>query len=104
QRDEVQQAVYDATRNLLEEIASQIQLCLRYFAVTFRGHRPQKIVLSGGESFNTDVQNVLTKLLSLPVERSSINAWTTAIGLALKKTSLSMTHPETINNLEAAHA
>src|SRR6185437_3304130 len=38
-RDSVRQAVFDATRTMLEVMGREISLCLRYYSVTFRGQR-----------------------------------------------------------------
>src|SRR5439155_3053917 len=44
-RDPVRQAVFDATRSTMEELSREIALCLRYYSVTFRGQRPNKVRL-----------------------------------------------------------
>src|SRR5690606_32954060 len=48
--DPVRQAVYDATRVVAEELSREIALCLRYYTVTFRGHRPSNVRIVGGEA------------------------------------------------------
>jgi type IV pilus assembly protein PilM len=104
-RDPVRQAVSDATRSIIEDLAREISLCLRYYSVTFRGHRPNRIRLIGGEASDTHVQAILTSSLPLPVEavsplqgidvsrmkpsdrRGNLCEWGVAFGLGLKKTT-----------------
>ncbi len=44
-------AIFDATRPLIEELAKELDLCLRYYGVTFRGSRPEVICGIGGQSY-----------------------------------------------------
>jgi len=67
-RDPVRQAVFDATRAPMEELGREISLCLRYFSVTFRGHRPTKLRLIGGEACDPQLQSLLNSALLSPVE------------------------------------
>lgn len=103
-RDSVGQAVYDATRSIMEDLGREISLCLRYYSVTFRGHRPVKVRLAGGEAHNLQLQGVLNTSLTIPVEpakpfvsvdtkrmkanerRGSMSEWTLALGLGLRLT------------------
>jgi hypothetical protein len=68
--DSVRQAVYDTTRMLLETLGREIGLCLRYYSVTFRGQRPSRVRLVGGEANDPQVESVLNSALSIPVEAS----------------------------------
>jgi len=103
-KDPVRQAVLDATRSLTEELAREISLCLRYHSVTFRGHRPLKLRLIGGEAADPQLQSILGSVLPIPVEatrpmysvdttrmppaerRGRLGEWTVAFGLGLKTT------------------
>jgi type IV pilus assembly protein PilM len=102
--DPVRQAVFDSTRSLMEELAREISLCLRYYSVTFRGHRPSRVRLVGGEGSDPQLQSLLNAVLPIPVEtgklmhslnlnrmkpadrRGSLAEWSVALGLGLKKT------------------
>jgi type IV pilus assembly protein PilM len=102
--DPVRQAVFDAARSTMEELGREIALCLRYYSVTFRGQRPQKLRLLGGEAADPLLLGVLNASLGIPVEAgrplynvdtSRMDAaermgfgceWATAFGLALKMT------------------
>lgn len=100
----VRQAVNDAIRGTVEDLAREIALCLRYYSVTFRGQRPGKIRLLGGEGSDPLMLSILAAALPIPVEagrplysvdtsrmkqndrRGSMSEWATAFGLGLKKT------------------
>jgi hypothetical protein len=69
-RDPVRQAVFDATRSIMEDLGREISLCLRYFSVTFRGQRPEKVRLVGGEACDPQLHAVLNTALPIPVEPS----------------------------------
>jgi type IV pilus assembly protein PilM len=103
-KDPVRQAVFDAARSTMEELGREIALCLRYYSVTFRGQRPQKVKLIGGEAADPLLLGVLNASLGIPVEAGrplfSVDTsrmdssdrigfgseWATAFGLALKMT------------------
>jgi type IV pilus assembly protein PilM len=103
-RDPVRQAVFDATRSVMEEIGHEISLCLRYQSVTFRGNRPQRLRLFGGEAADTQLQAVLSSIVTIPVEsgrplhnvdassmksverRGLMAEWALALGLSLRRT------------------
>ncbi len=101
-KDSVRQAVYDAMRTVSEELSREIALCLRYYSVTFRGHRPSRVRVVGGEACDPQLIRQLAGGMPIPVEsgrplanvdtsrmtstdrRSGMCEWTTAFGLALK--------------------
>ena len=103
-RDPVRQAVFDATRAPMEELGREISLCLRYYSVTFRGQRPTKLRLVGGEACDPQLQALLNACLVIPVEVArplySVNIsrmkpadrqgtmceWALALGLSLRTT------------------
>ncbi len=104
-RDSVRQAVFDATRSTMEQLSREIALCLRYYSVTFRGQRPAKLRLFGGEAADPLLLGVLNAGLSIPVEAGRplfsvdtsrmdaadrmgyMSEWASAFGLSLKLTS-----------------
>ena len=106
-KDAVAAAVFDATRGLLEELAGQIAMCLRYVAVSFRQTMPSQAILMGTEVRNPHLCAALSSHLSRPItsidpfaglettemdqwiggERSS---WSIALGLGLPDISPSL--------------
>ena len=98
--NEVHRSVIDAIRSPLESIATEVELCLRYFKVTFRGTPLDQAILTGCEAnpwladffenrlgTKCDLGNPFDCLESQPnapsiLERSG--RWTTAVGLSLK--------------------
>jgi type IV pilus assembly protein PilM len=102
--DPVRQAVHDAIRSTAEELAREISLCLRYYSVTFRGQRPGKIRLLGGEGGDPLLLSILAGALPIPVQagrpllsvntdhmkpadrRGTMSEWAVAFGLGLKMT------------------
>jgi type IV pilus assembly protein PilM len=103
-RDTIRQAVASAMRPVVDELAREISLCLRYYSVTFRGHRPTKVKLVGGEGGDPQLQAMLNSVLAIPVEcgrplysvdtarmkphdrRGAMSEWALAFGLGLKFT------------------
>jgi len=63
--DSVTQSILDAIRVVVEELTKEISLCLRYCTVTFRGLRPWKIVLTGGEAFDKPLVQLLNEHLGI---------------------------------------
>src|SRR5688572_23378354 len=103
-RDPVRQAVFDAVRSIVEDLGREISLCLRYYSVTFRGQRPNKVRLVGGEASDGQLQAVLNTVLPIPAEpgrpllnvdtsrmrpvdrAGAMGEWALAFGLALRTT------------------
>ena len=100
---EVQQALFDAIRPEIEELADEINRCLRYHGVTFRGDRPAHVTFIGGETHEGGIPEMLGKRIGLPViigqpfrgintknlgpavdRRGMLSEWTVAFGLSLK--------------------
>src|SRR5439155_14233980 len=104
-RDPVAQAVFDATRGTMEELGREIALCLRYYSVTFRGQRPTRVKLIGGEASDPDLLASLQAALPIPADagrplhsidtsrmkpddrRGYMSEWAVALGLGLKLTT-----------------
>ncbi len=55
----VQRAVFDAVRPLMADLAREVSLCLRYYSVTFRGRRPERAFVVGGEAGDPCLVKVL---------------------------------------------
>jgi hypothetical protein len=101
--DRVRQAVLDATRGAMEELAQEVGLCLRYCSVTFRGQRPARVRLCGSEAADAGLRAAMQSVLALPAEVArplysvhhdampqserggTMSSWTMAMGLALRR-------------------
>lgn len=65
---DVYRAVHDAVRPIVGELVREINLCLRYCAVTFRGDRPKRVVLAGGEAYDPCLRELIDGQMNLPCE------------------------------------
>jgi type IV pilus assembly protein PilM len=102
---EIRARASDAVRPLVERIGRDIQLCLRYFAVTFRGSRPDSLTLVGGEAHEPALVDIVAPSLDIPClighplrgmgrmdamtsqdGRTLAPSWAVACGLALRGT------------------
>lgn len=63
----LRQAVLDALRPNLEELTRELDMCLRYFVVSFRGTRPEQLTLSGTMAHDSLVHEYLGGTLGLPI-------------------------------------
>jgi type IV pilus assembly protein PilM len=104
-KDPVRQHIFDATRSVMEQLGRELSLCLRYQSVTFRGQRPTRLRLMGGEGADTHLQEVLTSILTIPIEaprplysidssklkslqrQTAMGEWALVLGLALRQTT-----------------
>lgn len=63
QRDpEIARGVLEAVRPILERLAGELSMCIRYHSVTFRGQPLARLVLSGGEPNETIAQWLAQRL------------------------------------------
>jgi type IV pilus assembly protein PilM len=101
--ESVREQIDDAIRPILEQLAREVTLCLRYFAVTFRGKRPGSLTFVGGEAFTPllvtmfNEQTDIPCMVGDPLRGMGITsgagrlgaptlrpAWSVALGLALR--------------------
>ena len=101
--EQITWSVLDAIRREAEALAREISLCLRYCSVTFRGLRPARITLTGGEAYDKALVKLLAENLdfecvvgeplkgieigdtSLGADRRGVmTEWSVAAGLALR--------------------
>jgi type IV pilus assembly protein PilM len=97
------QAVIDAMSKAIEELAKEISLCFRYYAVTFRGQRPTEVVFAGGEADETTLLHALKRHLGVEITiarpfrgfdlsqanfkrrgNKEMSEWAVAVGLSMK--------------------
>lgn len=105
---ETRRAVLDAMSTSIEDLAHEISLCFRYYAVTFRGKRPDKAVFAGGEAYESALIEALRRHLGVTIDvaeplrgfdlsnatfsrrrNPQMCEWAIAVGLALKGLELS---------------
>jgi type IV pilus assembly protein PilM len=60
-------AVYEAVRPLMGDLVKEVTLCLRYYGVTFRGHPPDHIILTGGDGLEPRLGEVMAQACKTPV-------------------------------------
>jgi type IV pilus assembly protein PilM len=97
QDPEVARSVSEAIRPILERLASELAMCVRYHSVTFRGQPLVRMVLGGGEATN-HLLDVLGRQIDLRCELSDPfrtitttanlgrkGQWDVAAGLALRE-------------------
>jgi type IV pilus assembly protein PilM len=106
QRDTIERAVDEAMRTTLADLGKELSLCLRYYSVTFRGRRPDELLLTGGESTDPRLARLLADAVGVTVgpvrlhERidttaaghllgcpSRLTEWSVAAGLAMWRPS-----------------
>jgi type IV pilus assembly protein PilM len=81
-RENVERAVAEALRAAASDLAREVGLCLRYYAVTFRGRRPDQAVLAGGGAIEPQLIKALADDAGLSVEPWNILAGVDASGAA----------------------
>jgi type IV pilus assembly protein PilM len=97
------QTVIDAMSCVIEELATEVSRCFRYYAVTFRGERPKEVVFAGGEANEPALLDALKRHLSVDIkiaqplrgfdltrvnfntsEQTQLSQWAVAVGLGIK--------------------
>ena len=98
QRDpEVARSIAESTRPVLDRLATELSMCVRYFNVTFRGQRLERVVVGGGEA-NETLTDWLAERLGVccelgdplrsyerPPQTRRAGQWDVAAGLALRE-------------------
>ena len=57
--------IVDAVRGKVEELGREVALCLRYCSVTFRGLRPKRVMMTGGQAYDPAVMKLLGEQLNI---------------------------------------
>ncbi len=88
-----QRAMFEALRAPVTDLSREVDLCLRYFGVTFRGERPRAVTLIGGESLQPWLPVMFAESSGLSVQVGDPTAgvlpdagagWSSAIGAAAR--------------------
>lgn len=61
-------AVHESLRPLLEELAREVLMCLRYYGVTFKGQRPGRLMLTGTEACEPGLAAAIAQRCDTSVE------------------------------------
>jgi type IV pilus assembly protein PilM len=97
QDPEVARSIVEATRPVVERLASELAMCVRYHSVTFRGQPLVRLVLGGGEATQSLVDTLGKQLdlkcelsdpfrsLAAPANLGRRGQWDGAAGLALRE-------------------
>jgi type IV pilus assembly protein PilM len=62
------QLVADTVTATAEQLAAEISLCLRYYTVTFRGRRVERVVVAGGGAHDTTMLDIIKRRLGIETE------------------------------------
>jgi type IV pilus assembly protein PilM len=97
QDPEVARSVAEAIRPVIDRLANELSLCMRYHSVTFRGQPLNNVVLGGGEA-SAALQEAMNRQLELKCDLSDPfralptmpsagrrGQWDVAAGLALRE-------------------
>lgn len=60
-------AVYESVRPLMNELARELTMCLRYYGVTFRGAPPRQIILAGGDCLEPKLKDTLSAACNIEI-------------------------------------
>lgn len=97
QDPEIARSVAEATRPVLDRLAHELSLCIRYHSVTFRGQPLASAVIGGGEASQALVDALSTRInlkcelgdplrsIEAAVNLSRKSQWDIAAGLALRE-------------------
>ncbi len=97
------QMIANAILFVTEELAREVSLCLKYYTVTFRGNRIERVIVTGGGAYEGIVLDTLRRQLGVEVEAGQplrgfdiadvqfdgcggdlLCEWAVAVGLSLK--------------------
>jgi type IV pilus assembly protein PilM len=85
ENDPTDRAIFESVRSLLDRIAKEVSLCLRYYGVTFRGKPPDRVILSGGDSLEPRFDTLLSRAVNLPVMFDDSTSPTGELFVAIEK-------------------
>ena len=60
----------DAVRGVADGLVREVSLCARYYAVTFRGHRIERLIASGGGAYEPILLAMLRTQIGVDVDRA----------------------------------
>jgi type IV pilus assembly protein PilM len=99
QDPEITRSVQEGTRPVLEKLAGELSMCVRYHSVTFRGQPIMRVVVGGGEAASTLAEELGARLdlkcelgdplrnFELAIQTGRRGQWDLAVGMALRERS-----------------
>ena len=99
QDPEIARSVQEGTRSVLEKLAAELSMCVRYHSVTFRGQPISRVVVGGGEAASTLTEELAARLdlkcelgdplrnFELAIQTGRRGQWDLAVGMALREKS-----------------
>ncbi len=64
--ERTEHAIFEAIRPVVDELSREIAMCVRYYAVSFTGARPQFAMIVGGEAAETQLVSHMERGIGLP--------------------------------------
>ncbi len=117
----IRRMLSSAMSRTIEDLAREISLCFKYYAVTFRGERPSEVVFAGGRLYESLLMDMLCRQLNLDIrtaeplrgiDLSHVSfdrrpnpqraEWAVAVGLALKGWRSGQSQSELVSGMKAA--
>jgi type IV pilus assembly protein PilM len=98
QDPEIARSVNESIRPVIDRLANEVSLCVRYHSVTFRGQALSRLVLGGGEATQSLVERLAGRLdlkceLGDPFRACQVeqvagrrSQWDVAVGMAMRTT------------------
>jgi type IV pilus assembly protein PilM len=97
QDPEIARSVMESTRPVVERLAAELSLCVRYHSVTFRGQPLVRVVIGGGEAAPALAEDLASRLdlkcelgdplrnFEFAVQTGRRGQWDLAVGMALRE-------------------
>jgi type IV pilus assembly protein PilM len=97
QDPEVTRSVVESTRPVIERLAAELSLCVRYHSVTFRGQPLVRVIIGGGEASPTLAEDLGSRLdlkcelgdplrnFEFAIQTGRRGQWDLAVGMALRE-------------------
>ena len=100
--ERTEHAIFEAIRPVVDELSREIAMCVRYYAVSFTGARPQFAMIVGGEAAESHLVSHMERGIGLPTfvgksldgvdlkdafgaaAKTPLAEWATAAGLSLR--------------------
>jgi type IV pilus assembly protein PilM len=67
---QTRQMIIDSIQKVVNQLAREISLCFKYYAVTFRGMRPGRAIFTGAEAYEDILLDALRAQLAVEIDRA----------------------------------